>query len=440
MEKSILLTIVTISVILLAGVLSLTTLSNFDEIAYEYRYSIPENKIIFDKTDPIKIGIIHSLSGTMASSESRVVDATLFAIDEINASGGVLDRELVPIVKDGRSDWDVFADEANYLINEEDVDVIFGGWTSASRKTMKPIFEENDHLLFYPVQYEGLELSKNIVYTGASPNQQVLPAVEWAFENLGTRFFLVGSDYVFPRSANEIIKEKIGQLGGSVVGEEYRLLGDENFEQVVEKIIKSKPDVILNTINGDSNVGFFDELRSRQITSETIPTISFSIAESEVQQIGVKKLEGDYASWNYFQSLDSNFNKKFVSDFKSKYGESRTVDDPMEAAYAGVHIYAKAVKSAGTTDVEKVRKQLKGITFDAPGETIGIDPETQHASKIVRIGQVEANGQFSIVYSSEQPISPKPFPDYKTKQQWILFLNNMYEGWNGNWANPGNES
>ena len=440
MKKSLILTAISISIILVTGVLALNTLSNFDKNSYQYQYTAPEVKNIFDKNNPIKIGILHSLTGTMASSESKVVDATLFAIDEINANGGILGRELVPIVKDGRSDWPVFAEEANYLINEEEVDVIFGGWTSASRKTMKPVIEENNHLLFYPVQYEGLESSKNIVYTGAAPNQQVLPAVDWAYENLGTKFFLVGSDYVFPRSANEIIKEKIENLGGSVVGEEYRLLGDKNFEQVVDKIVKSKPDVILNTINGDSNVSFFNELRSRGITSEIIPTISFSIAESEVQHIGIKTVEGDYASWNYFQSLDSNFNKKFVSSFQSKYGTFHVVDDPMEAGYSGVHIYAKAVQSAGTTNVDEVREHLKGITFNAPGGAIGIDPVTQHASKIVRIGQISSDGQFEIISSSEKPVNPKPFPDYKTKDQWALFLDNMYEEWNGNWANPGSES
>ncbi|NNM03334.1 MAG: transporter substrate-binding protein, partial [Nitrosopumilus sp.] len=278
--------------------------------------------------------------------------------------------------------------------------------------------------------------SPNIIYTGASPNQQVLPAVEWAYENLGTNFFLVGSDYVFPRSANEIIKFKIQELGGTVAGEEYALLGDTNFEGIVDKISESKPDVILNTINGDSNIAFFKELRNKGITSQQIPTISFSIAEDEIRNFGAEYLTGDYASWNYFQSLSSEKNKIFVENFKKKYGSDRVVDDPMEAGYLGVYLYAKAVESVGTDDVSAVRSALQGMTFNAPEGAVGIDPENQHLSKVVRIGEIRSDGQFKIVSSSEKPIKPEPFPKYKSEKQWNDFLNELYIGWNGNWANP----
>ena len=432
----ILLSALTLSIILITGFVFLNVQNDYLDNSSDQRDNvIKKPEIILNKENPIKVGVLHSLSGTMSISETAVADATLLAIEEINDRGGILGREVVPVVKDGRSDWNTFALEAKNLIVEDKVSVVFGGWTSASRKTMKPIFEEYNHLLFYPIQYEGLEKSPNIIYTGASPNQQVLPAVDWAYENLGQRFFLVGSDYVFPRSANEIIKEKIHELGGTIVGEEYKLLGDENFKDVVDKIIESKPDVILNTINGDSNCSFFNELRQRGITPNVIPTISFSIAEDEIKIIGAEKMAGDYAAWNYFQSLDNKYNNNFVKNFKKKYGEDRVVDDPMEAGYVGVYLYAKAVAAAGTDDISAVREKLKGLTFHAPEGTVGIDPQNQHLNKVVRIGQVLPNGQFKIVSSSENPIKPVPFPKYKTEEQWNVFLDNLYQGWNKNWAN-----
>jgi urea transport system substrate-binding protein len=259
--------------------------------------------------DTIKVGILHSLTGTMAGSEKEVVDATKMAIDEINSAGGLLGKKIEPVVADGRSDWPTFAREAERLITQEKVAVVFGCWTSASRKTVKPVFEKHNHLLFYPVQYEGLEQSKNIIYTGAAPNQQIIPAVKWAFDNVGKRMFLVGSDYVFPRTANEIIKEQVKSLKGEIAGEEYVLLGSNQVDAIVKKIVDTKPDVILNTINGDTNVAFFKALRAAGITPQKIPTMSFSLAEAELTAMGSKELAGDYASWNYFQAIDSKQNQ-----------------------------------------------------------------------------------------------------------------------------------
>ena len=396
---------------------------------------IETSNIQLDEEHPIKVGVLHSLSGTMAISERPVADATLLAIEEINERGGVLGRKVEPILVDGKSDWQTFAHEAERLITEEKVSAVFGGWTSASRKTMKPVFEEYNHLLFYPVQYEGLEESPNIIYTGAAPNQQVIPAIDWAFKNLGTKFFLVGSDYVFPRSANAIMTERINELGGKVVGEEYKVLGSKDFSGVVKKIKEAKPDVILNTINGDSNIWFFYELRQAGITSKHIPTISFSIAESEIQQLNVADVSGDYAAWNYFQSIDFPENEIFVENFKTKYGQDRVTSDPMEAAYIGVYIFAKAAEKAKSDDVNKIREAVKGITFVAPEGIVGVDPETQHLSKTVRVGKILDNGQFEIVASSEAGIMPIPYPSYKSEEEWDTFLNNLYEGWDKNWAN-----
>lgn len=388
-----------------------------------------------DENNPIKIGILHSLSGTMAISERPVVDATLLAVQEINSSGGILGRKVIPIVVDGKSDWDIFAQEAKRLIIEEDVSAVFGGWTSASRKIIKPVFEEYDHLLFYPVQYEGLEQSKNIVYTGSTPNQQVLPAVNWAFNNIGSSFFLVGSDYIFPKSVNEIIKYKIDELNGQIVGEEYRVLGETNFEQVVDKIINSKPDIILNTINGDSNIAFFHELQSRGITSKDIPVISFSIGENEILQLDISQIKGNYAAWSYFQSIDTKINHDFVNAFKNKYGEYRVTSDPMEAAYTGVYIFAKAAEMANSDKPTEIIKYVRGITISSPQGSVGIDPETQHLLKNIRIGKINSDGQFDIILSSEVSIKAIPFPKYQSVEQWNEFLTKSYVEWNGNWEN-----
>ena len=387
--------------------------------------------------EPIKVGILHSFTGTMAISEKSVADATLMAIEEINQQEGLLGRKIEPIITDGRSDWPTFAREAERLITEKKVSVIFGCWTSACRKSVKPVVEKYNHLLFYPVQYEGLEQSPNIVYNGAAPNQQIIPAIKWCFDNLGKRFFLVGSDYVFPRTANAIMKDVIAALRGEVLGEEYILLGSKDVKEIVRKIARAKPDVILNTINGDSNVAFFKELRRAGITPEEIPTMSFSIAEEELRSLGPEEMIGDYAAWNYFQSIDSEENSDFVKRFKKKYGQSQVTDDPIEAGYFGVYIWAQAVKETGSPDVHATRKAVANQSFAAPEGMVYIDADNLHTWKIVRVGKIRADGQFDIVWSSEKPIRPVPYPIYRSISEWNKFLEDLYEGWGGRWANPG---
>jgi urea transport system substrate-binding protein len=385
-------------------------------------------------SDVIKVGVLHSLSGTMAISESSLVDATLLAIGEINKEGGVLGKQIQPIVVDGASDWPAFAREAEILITKEEVSAVFGGWTSASRKTMKPVFEEHNNLLFYPVQYEGLERSPNIIYTGAAPNQQVLPAVDWAFENIGTTFYLVGSDYVFPRSAHEIMRERIYEIGGEVLGEGYVLLGRTDFDDIIEDIQQTQPDIILNTVNGDSNLALFSGLGEAGIT---IPVMSFSIAEDELRGMDIEEMVGDYAVWNYFQSIDSAENKEFVALFHEYYGDTRVTDDPIEAAYIGVYLFAAAVEKAGSTDVDAVKAALSGLMVDAPQGHVTIDPDNQHLYKTVRIGQIQEDGQFEILFTSDEPIKPEPYPSYRTEEEWNAFLDNLYISWGGQWSNPG---
>jgi urea transport system substrate-binding protein len=386
---------------------------------------------------PIKVGILHSLTGTMAISETAVVDAELMAIDEINAAGGLLGRQIQPVVADGASDPAIFVSEAERLIQSEAVSTIFGCWTSACRRTLRPVIEANDHLLFYPVQYEGLEQSPNIVYLGAAPNQQIIPTVEWAFRTDRKRLFLVGSDYVFPRVANAIIHDYVEKWRGEIVGERYLLLGSYEVDDIVAEIVEQRPDVILNTINGDSNIAFFRALRAAGITPEDILTISFSISENELVSIDPDLVAGDVASWNYFQSLDEDHNLTFVTNFRARYGEDRVIGDPMVAAYEGIHLWARAVEAAGSADVNEIRAKVGNIGFHGPGGMAFIDAENQHLWKKVRIGRIRDDGQFDIIWSSDIPIRPDPYPALRTRAAWDAFLTELYDGWGERWANPG---
>lgn len=357
----------------------------------------------------IKVGILHSLSGTMAISETSVKDAELLAIEEINRAGGVLGKKIVPIIEDGASDWPTFAEKAQKLLQQDKVATVFGGWTSASRKAMLPVFESLNGLLWYPVQYEGLEASPNIFYTGAAPNQQIVPAVEYLLSQGKTRFYLLGSDYVFPRTANLIIKLQLQAMGGVVVGEEYTPLGHTEYSTVINKIRAANPDVVFNTLNGDSNVAFFKQLRAAGITADDLLTISVSVAEEEIRGIGAENMVGHLAAWNYYQSVDSPENEKFVAAYKQAYGENRVTADPIEAGYIAVYLWAAAVEKAGTTDVDAVREAAKGISFLAPEGLVTIHGENQHISKPVRIGRVLPDGQFEVIWSTDGPVEPDPY-------------------------------
>ncbi len=412
--------IITVTLLLIAGGWCAYLQSGF--------FSTHSNK------EPIKVGILHSLTGTMSISEKPVVDSTLFAIDEINRQGGVLGRMIEPVVVDGQSDIEAFTFGAENLIVDERVSVVFGCWTSASRKAVKPIFERYNNLLFYPVQFEGLESSQNIIYTGATPNQQIIPAVKWCFKHLGRKFLLVGSDYVFPRISNIIIKDLISALGGDVVGEEYLLLGSKKVQGIIEKIKEAKPDVILNTINGDSNISFFSALRDAGITSDVLPTMSFSIGECELQTIGTETTVGDYACWNYFQSINTQENKKFVDAFKDAYGQDRVISDPMEAAYFGVRLWAQAVNEANTVDVNSVRASISQQSVSAPEGVVHSSRNDSNMVKYVRIGRVRDDGQFRILWTSNKPRRPVPYPNYRIRVEWDRLLHELYDSWGHKWV------
>ncbi len=377
--------------------------------------------------DTIKVGILHSLSGTMAISETTVVDAEKLAIKEINEAGGVLGKQIEAIIEDGESDWPTFAEKAGKLIDQDEVAVVFGCWTSASRKAVLDVFESKDHMLWYPVQYEGQECSQNVFYTGAAPNQQIEPAVEWLLENKGKQFFLVGSDYVFPRTANTVIKEQLKALGGETVGEDYLPLGNTEVTPIITRIQQALPDggVIFNTLNGDSNVAFFKQMQGAGLGPDKYPVMSVSVAEEEVRQIGPEFLKGHYASWNYFQTVETPENEKWVADFKAEYGDDRVTNDPMEAAYIMVYLWKQAVEEAGTTDIEAVRAAAVGQTFDAPEGKVTMNAN-HHISKTVRIGEIREDGMFEIVYETDGPVDPEP---------WNQFVPDT-KGYGCDWTDP----
>ncbi|WP_371779893.1 urea ABC transporter substrate-binding protein [Streptosporangium subroseum] len=359
--------------------------------------------------DTIKVGILHSLSGTMAISEVTVRDAELLAIEEINASGGVLGKKLTPVVEDGASDWPTFAEKATKLIRQDKVATTFGGWTSASRKAMLPVFERSKALLWYPVQYEGLESSPYIFYTGATTNQQIIPGLDYLKEQGKKKIFLVGSDYVFPRTANKIIKAYAAANGMEILGEEYTPLGHTEYSTLTNKVVQAHPDAVFNTLNGDSNVAFFKQLNSAGITAKEMPVLSVSVAEEEVKGIGVDNIAGHPVAWNYYQTTETPANEKFVAAFKAKYGADKVTSDPMEAGYNAVYLWAAAATKAGTVEVEAVRKAAGGIAIERPEGLVTIDGENQHMYKTARIGVIQPDGLIKEVWNSGEPIKPDPY-------------------------------
>jgi len=371
---------------------------------------------------PIKVGILHSLSGTMAISEAPIKEILQMAIAEVNAAGGVLGRKIEAQVEDPASNWDLFAEKAKKLLVSDKVAAVFGCWTSVSRKSVLPVFEKYNGLLFYPVQYEGEECSKNVIYTGATINQQASPAVDYLMSAQGgnkKRFYLVGTDYVYPRTTNKILRAYLTKTKGVTdISEEYTPFHHQDYQTIVGKIKSfcAKGDAaVINTINGDSNVPFFKELANQNVTAATCPCISFSFAEVELQTLDVKPLVGHLASWNYFMSLRTPQNVKWTAAYKAwakKAGipdKQAVVDDPMMHAYLQVKLWAKAVEKAKTTDVDAVLKALEGLTVDSPVGEYKVDVQNHHTWKPVYIGKIRADGQFEIVWKTTGAVRPEPW-------------------------------
>ena len=364
-----------------------------------------------DDGDTVKVGLLHSLTGSMAISEKAVRDAEVLAIEEINKAGGVLGKQIEAVEEDGASEPSTFATKAEKLIDSDKVATVFGCWTSSSRKAVKPVFEEYDALLWYPVQYEGMESSSNIVYTGAAPNQQIVPAIDYLLEKGYKKFFLLGSDYVFPRTANSIINAQVAAGGAKVVGEEYADMDQTDFAAIIAKIEAAKPDVIINTLNGTGNVSFFKQMSEKNYSSKDYMTMSFSIAEEEVATIGSDILKGHLVSWNYYQTTETDKNKSFVQAYKDKFGSDRVTSDPAEAAYDAVYLWKAACEKADSFDVDKVLEAIHSgeISFDAPEGKVTVNGENQHLAKTVRIGEVKDDGLIYEIYSTDKQVDPDPY-------------------------------
>jgi urea transport system substrate-binding protein len=392
---------------------------------------------IAQSKEPIKIGVLHSLSGTMAISEVSLRDVVLMATEEINARGGVLGRKLQPVVVDPASNWDLFAEKAKQLLLQDKVAVVFGCWTSVSRKSVLPVFENNNGLLFYPVQYEGEECSKNVFYTGATPNQQLIPGAEYLMSKEGggyKKFYLLGTDYVFPRTANKILRAFLLAKGipADSIAEEYTPFNHQDYQTIVGKIKRFSSGgsaAVLSTINGDSNVPFYKEFANQGMRAENAPIMAFSVAEDELRGMDTSSLVGHLAAWNYYQSVETPQNSRFVNAFKAYAkknnlpgADKRVTDDPMEAAYFGVHMWKQAVEKARTTEVDAVRKAVYGQEFLAPGGKVKMHENNHHAYKPVLIGEILKNGQFKVVSRTKGLVEPEPWSKYTSPDKgcdWV---------------------
>ncbi len=379
--------------------------------------------------DTIKVGILHSLSGTMAISETALKETALMTIAEINAKGGVMGKQLEAVVVDPASNWPLFAEKARQLLTQDKVAVVFGCWTSVSRKSVNPVFKELNGLLFYPVQYEGEELEKNVFYTGAAPNQQAIPAVEYLMSKDGgsaKRWVLLGTDYVYPRTTNKILRAflKCKGVAEADIMEEYTPFGHSDYQTIIAKIKKfageGKKTAVVSTINGDSNVPFYKELGNAGLKATDVPVVAFSVGEEELRGVDTKPLVGHLAAWNYFQSIKNPQNDAFIKMYrdwakkqKLPKAESVVTNDPMEATYVGIHMWKQAVEKAKSTDVDKVIAAVGGQKFKAPsGFEIKMDEKNHHLHKPVFIGEVKADGQFNVVWKTKGPVKAAPWSPY----------------------------
>ena len=368
--------------------------------------------------ETIKVGVLHSLSGTMAISETTLKDTVLMLVDDLNKSGGLLGKKVEAVVVDPASDWPLFAEKARELLTVQKVDVIFGCWTSVSRKSSLPVLEELNGLLFYPVQYEGEESSKNVFYTGAAPNQQAIPAVDYYLEELGVKkFALLGTDYVYPRTTNKILEQYLKDKGipAEDIFVNYTPFGHSDWSKIVADVVALGADGkkvgVVSTINGDANIGFYKELAAADVSAEKIPVVAFSVGEEELSGLDTSNLVGHLAAWNYFQSAESDINSEFIKAWKARMGKKRVTNDPMEAHYIGFNMWVNAVKKAGTTEVDAVRTAMYGQKF--PNLTGGMAEmlTNHHLSKPVLIGEIKADGQFDII-SQTDPVPGDAWTDF----------------------------
>lgn len=379
---------------------------------------------------PIRIGVLHSLTGSMADNERPLVDAARLAVEEINAQGGLLGRPLEMVVVDGKSDADVFAAEALRLIQEENVSALFACWTSSCRKALKPIVEQHDHLLFYPLAYEGMEQSSHILYTGAAPNQQIIPGTVWALRHFGKRVYLVGADYGYPRMANRMISDLVVTNDGEVLAERYLPKFTESPEAELESIVAdikaSQPDVVFSTVSGKNNAAFFERLEKAGLGD--LPLVSFRVSEEGMQAWQGGRLSRHYGVWTYFQSLPDEENRRFVKAYQARFGADRVTSDPIMTSYAGVHLWAQAVREKKSPDPSLVNTaDLLRQSVAGPSGVVAVDGSTRHLWKRFRVGRVKPDGQFEQVFASETLLRPSPWPVYRTREAWHDLMNGLVE-------------
>lgn len=374
---------------------------------------------------PVRIGAIYSLTGTMAVSERPLIDTIEMAVEEINTDGGLLGRKVEVIVADGKSSPDVAAKEAERLISEEHVNVLIACWTSACRKAVKPVVERHNTLMFYPVQYEGMEESNNIIYTGAAPNQQIVPGTRWMTEQFGDKVYLAASDYIFPRTANLIIKDILVVTGGTISGEKYLPLGSADVGSMVNDIVKGRPDLIINTINGDTNMHFFKALKDKGL--QDIPIMSFSVSESDLLHFGGNGLKNHYGTWSYFSSTDNEENREFVAAFKKRFGNERSTSDPIFSTYISVRLWADNIIDNGSFDPEVLNNSIIHHSYKSSGGMLSVDRSTRHLWRTTRIGKVMEDGSYKEVWSSGSPIRPTPYPLSRNRAEWNDILKGLTE-------------
>jgi urea transport system substrate-binding protein len=380
---------------------------------------------------PIRVGILHSKTGPLAISEQSMIDAELMALDEINQRGGLLGRRIEPVIADGQSDPKIFAQEARRLIESDRVCVIVGGWTSLSRRSIKSVVEPAGHLLIFPSNYEGMDLTSSIVCTGPIPNQQVIPAVNWCFQTLEARkFFLAGSQDILSYSSNAIIKDQLKALGAECTGEKYVPLdGGEGMTELIGAIKAVGPDIVLSTVIGDGNKQFYEQMAQAGLSPSQLPVLSFSIGEDEIRDLPVKEMIGDFAAWSYFESIDSPVNRAFVQRYKERYGSERTTGDAIVASYNGVMLWAKAVAECGTESTSEVRRAIRRQSLEAPEGIISVDSDTLHTWRPFYLGKIREDGQFEIVWSLEKPVRPVPYPVLRSQAEWAAFIGRLYATW-----------
>lgn len=374
-----------------------------------------------DTRPPIRIGVLHSLTGAMAANETPLIDALQLAIEEANAAGGLLGQKIEAVVADCRSDASHCARQAERLIVEDNVSALFGCWTTACRLAVTPVVERHRHLLFHPMHFEGLEISPNIIYTGVAPNQQVIPGVRWALQHLGKRVYLVGSDPGVPRTTHHIIKDLLIAHNAVLAGERHLPPGATDMAALLADIARQRPDVVLSTLTGNSNAAFFAALEQAGLAD--LPLLSFRVAETGMKAWGGHRLRRHYAAWSYFQSLPGERNRRFVAAIQARFGAERLLKDPMEASYIGLKLWLQAAGEAGSTEPARVQRTILRQTLDAPAGMIGVDPQTRHLWKTPRIGKLRRDGQFDIVWDAGRPWQPIPFPSYRTADEWRLLLN-----------------